>query len=326
MLRDAGDQRGLERRAAVGQVAGEQHRAVPGGPFQDRQRDHVVVQVGGDRHARPPLHRRAAGRGGDEAREADELRVELLVERLAGAPDRRDRVERARDVGAVGVVLRRVHLAARREQHDEADDDHHGRGRGGGHRVPEPRPGAVADRERGEQAEREAAQRDDADQRSQVGGDRVARLGPDGRDVDRFAVGDALQGVAVDRADIDAEAGGQADRLEAGAPVDQRDVDVERPGVAWGDRQADAADRQVAVLAEVDEAEIAARQRREDDREDRQGGRRGAPPVGAAARRRFLGGLAGQRAGHSSMMAQPATGTPCSSGRPASRQSCLPPS
>ena len=82
----------------------------------------VVVQVRGDRDPRRALDRRAARRGRDEPREADELRVELLVERAAGAPHGRDGVERARDVGAVGVVLRlgrspRAAGAARRGDH-----------------------------------------------------------------------------------------------------------------------------------------------------------------------------------------------------------------
>ena len=106
--------------------------------------------------ARPALDRRAPGGRGDQPGEADELRVELLVERRAGAPHGGDGVERARDVGAVGVVLRLVDLAARREQHDEPDADRQrGRDRRGD-RVAQPRAGAVADRERGQQAEREA--------------------------------------------------------------------------------------------------------------------------------------------------------------------------
>src|SRR5215211_4776956 len=66
---------------------------------------------------------RAARGRRDQASEPDELRVELLVERAARAADGRDSVERARDVGAVGVVLRRVHLPARREQGDERRTD-----------------------------------------------------------------------------------------------------------------------------------------------------------------------------------------------------------
>ena len=55
----------------------------------------------------------------DEAREADELRVELLLQRPRGALHGGGGVERARDVGAVGVVLRLGDLAARRQQDDE---------------------------------------------------------------------------------------------------------------------------------------------------------------------------------------------------------------
>ena len=67
--------------------------------------------------------RRALGRAGDQAREADELGVELLVERLRGALRRLDGLERARDVGAEGVVLRLVDRAARGEEDDQRDAD-----------------------------------------------------------------------------------------------------------------------------------------------------------------------------------------------------------
>ena len=68
----------------------------------------------------------SAGRFGgrvDEAGEADELRVELLVERLRRALRGLHGLERARDVGAEGVVLRLVDRAARREQRDEGDGE-----------------------------------------------------------------------------------------------------------------------------------------------------------------------------------------------------------
>ena len=58
----------------------------------------------------------AVAGGGDQPREADELRVELLVERPRAALGGLDRAERARDVGAEGVVLRGVDLAARRQE------------------------------------------------------------------------------------------------------------------------------------------------------------------------------------------------------------------
>ena len=81
------------------------------------------MEVGRDRDRGPVRERGPVGRGGDEAGEADELRVELLVERARGALSGLDRLERARDVGAERVVLRLVDLAARREQDDEGDPD-----------------------------------------------------------------------------------------------------------------------------------------------------------------------------------------------------------
>ena len=116
---DAADDACLHRTAAVGQVAGEEDGALGGGPLEDRDRDDVVVEVRGEREARAVLERGAVAGRGDEAREADELGVELLVERPRAALGGLDRAERARDVGAEGVVLRGVDLAARREEDDE---------------------------------------------------------------------------------------------------------------------------------------------------------------------------------------------------------------
>ena len=107
---DAPHERGLDRAAAVGHVAGEEHRPARGRALEDPDRDDVVVQVAREREARAVLERGTVAGRGDEAGEADELRVELLIER-PGPPSRRlDRLERARDVGAEGVVLRRVDL------------------------------------------------------------------------------------------------------------------------------------------------------------------------------------------------------------------------
>ena len=47
--------------------------------------------------------------------------VDLVVERLRRRAERLDRAQRRRDLGAVGVVLRRVDVRARRQQHDERD-------------------------------------------------------------------------------------------------------------------------------------------------------------------------------------------------------------
>jgi hypothetical protein len=92
-----------QRRSAVGQVAHEEHRRrAPRREHVEAER--VVVQVRGDGDHRLPGQRRLPG--DDEPREADELRVELLVERAGRAADRLDRLQRAWDVRPVGVVLR----------------------------------------------------------------------------------------------------------------------------------------------------------------------------------------------------------------------------
>ena len=131
--------------------------------LQRRQRDDVVVQVRGDRQAwqlRAELD--AVGGRGDEARDADELLVELVVERLRGGAERLQRAQRRRHLGAVGVVLRRVDARARRQQHDERRDDREGRADRDGERHAQARPGATARGEGDEQAERERGQPGDA--------------------------------------------------------------------------------------------------------------------------------------------------------------------
>ena len=65
---------------------------------------------------------RAAGLD-HQPREADELRVELLVEHAGRALRGLDGLQRARDVRAVGVVLRVGDLAAGRDQDDQRDAD-----------------------------------------------------------------------------------------------------------------------------------------------------------------------------------------------------------
>ena len=267
---DAPDQRRLDRAAAVGQVAGEEHRAARGRALEDREREHVVVQVRGERQPRPVLERGPVGRRGDEPREADQLRVELLVERPRGALGGLHRLQRARDVGTEGVVLRLVDRAARREQDDERDRHEQRGGDGGAARVAELRRRAAPHRERDEHPERAAAQEHEQDEVAQVGRDRVARVLAHRPDVDLPTVRHAPDDVAVDRLEVHAQAGGEADRLEARTPVDERHVDVERALVAGGDGEPDLADRQLPVLPEGDEREVAAGQRRDDDRGERE--------------------------------------------------------
>ena len=228
------------------------------------------MQVRGERQPRPVLERGPVGRRGDEAGEADELRVELLVERPRRALGRLHRLERARDVGAEGVVLRLVDRAARREEDDERDGGQQRGGYGGAGGVAELRRRAAADREGDEHPERAAAQEHEQDEVAQVGRDRVARVLADGLDVELPAGRHALDDVAVDRPQVHAQARGQPDRLEARAPVDERHVDVERALVAGGDREPDLADRELPVLPERHEREVAAGQRRDHDRGERE--------------------------------------------------------
>ena len=149
----------------------------------------------------------------------------------------------------------------------------------GEHRPAQARAVVVADGEGGEQAEREPGEDDDGDQRPEVGGDRVAGLRADGADVERRALRDLLRDAAVDRAHVDAQAGGEPDRLEARAPVHERDVDVERALVAGRGAQADRPDGEVLLLAEGDEGEVAAGERGGDHGEHREDAEGSGHPV-----------------------------------------------
>ncbi len=233
---------GLQRRAAVGEVAGEEQRVLAGRSFQDRLREEVVVEVGGDRDARTVRERRQAGRVGDQAGEADELRVELLVEGSCAVLRGLDGIQRARDVGAEGVVLGLVDVAARGEEDHEADADADGRDQAGGDGVAESRAGAVPDGERDQQPDREAAEQGEADQLLEVARDRVPRLASNGLQRQRSAVGDPAHDAAVDGSEVDVEPDRQPDRvLEADAPVHQRDVEIQRPVAPGVGRQLDLA-------------------------------------------------------------------------------------
>ena len=133
----------------------------------------------------------AVGGLGDQAREADELRVELLVEHAGGALGGVDRLQRARDVGAVGVVLRAVDLAARREQDDERDADPERRRRPPARAVQRSR-GPVPPRIANATSSPSESAREHrhADQRLQVAGDRVAGLVADVAGRPAAALGD----------------------------------------------------------------------------------------------------------------------------------------
>ena len=193
----------------------------------------------------------------------------LLVERLRRLLGGLDRLQCARDVRAERVVLRLVDLPARREQHDERDADRHGGREGGADREAQPRPRAGPDGEGDEQPGDGRGRQHDPDQRAQVRGDRVAGLDAYLRDVEAGALGDARDGVAVDRPQVDVQAHGQPDRpLEPHSPVDQRHVEVERAPMAGlgGDR--DTADRELLRLGVRVQREVRAGERGGDDGDD----------------------------------------------------------
>ena len=163
-----------------------------------------------------------------------------------------DGLERARDVGAEGVVLRLVDRAARREQDDERDGDERARCRSPCRSCS----AASASRRRGPRTRRarRASRRTGTRAGSGCAGRSRSRRGPPcGRSATSScaALRDALDDVAVDGPQVDAQAGGEPDRLEARAPVDERHVDVERALVAGGDATAGSSPtRELAVLAE----------------------------------------------------------------------------
>ena len=268
---DAVDEPRLERRAAIREVAGEEQRAAVRRPLEDRQREEVVVQVGRDRDRRPVDERRALRRSRDEAGEADELRVELLIERLRGLLGGLNGLERARDVGPERVVLRLVDLPTRREEHDERDADRQRGPERGADRVTQSRARPVADGERDEQSGAGRGQQDNPDQRAQVRGDRVAGLGAHVLNVEAATLRDARDAVAVDRPQVDVEADGQPDRaFEAHAPVDQRHVQVERTLMPGLGEDRHAADREVLRLRVRVQPDVRATERGGDDRDDDQ--------------------------------------------------------
>ena len=240
--RDALDEARLELAAAVGQVADEEHRAAVGEPLEHAEPDRVVVQVGRDRDHRLVGEAAPPAGGDDEAGEADQLRVELLVEDAARPARRLDGLERSRDVRAVGVVLRVGDLAR-------------AAGSATTSATPMPRLVTIASRlvhrRRGTReriakaTSRPSSERrgdDQRDQLAQVVRERVAGLAADLLDVERLALGERLGDGAVDRLQVDADAERRADRLEARAPVHQRHVDVQRALVARVDRHPDLAD------------------------------------------------------------------------------------
>jgi hypothetical protein len=111
----------------------------------------------------------------------------------------------------------------------------------------------------------------DRDQRPQVRGDAVARLGPDVLEVEGRTVRHAGGGVAIDGPEVDVQAGRKPDGvLEADAPVDERHVQVERARVPGVDGEPDLAHRQLARLTVRGEGDVAAGEGGDDHRQDRE--------------------------------------------------------
>ena len=231
----------------------------------------------------------APARREHEPREAHELRVELLVEHAGGPARRLDGLQRSRDVRAVRVVLRVGDLAAGRDQHDHRDADRE-RGEDRRRRRPAQAGDAAADRERDQEPERRPAPDGEPDQLAEVVHERVARLGADLLDVERLALREVRHDAPVDGLQVDPEADRRADRLEARAPVHERHVDVERAAVAGGDRHADLADGEHAVLVVADERQVGAARRGEHDEGQRERAPRGRQDRDFQSRRAQSGG------------------------------------
>ena len=185
-MQDAAGQLGLQRRAAVGQVADEEQRRPARDAAQRRHRQQVVVQVRRDGDLGTPAQSRALAGRGHQAGEADELAVELVAQRTRAGLRRLDRAQRARDVRAMGVVLRRPEIAAGRQQHDDGDPERQ-RARHGGERPRTQRKADPAKSERDQEPEPQRAADDDGDEDPQVGGDGVGGIALDAREHTRRA-------------------------------------------------------------------------------------------------------------------------------------------
>ena len=244
------------------------------------------MQVRGDRQPRRAVgQRRPAGGRADEAGDADELLVDLVVERLGGLADRLQRTQRGRDLGTVGVVLRAVDVRARRQADDERDPAQQGRAERRGQRRAQPRPAPAAHGQRDERAERQAAGDGDEDRQAQVEGERVARLAADELGVERARLGQPDDLLAVDRAHVDVDPRRRRDDREAHAPVDERNVEIQRTVVPGVDRQPYGADVELALERERGERRGRPGDRGDDDGREREQLAHGPSRLVAAGRR-----------------------------------------
>ena len=263
---DPADEVGLQGRARVAEVADEEQRAAIGRPLERGDGQDVRVQVGGDGEPREAVERLPARGVGDEPCETDELRVELVVEPRRGQPQGLQRLERARDVRAVGVVLRLGVRAERGRQQERDEQRREQRGaRGDRERHPQPQRRVRPRRQRHERAEREPDDQDRHEQDDEEVADRVGRLLADRRDVEVARLRDPDHGVAVDRPHVDLQPHRQADAAEPHAPVDERRVDVERATMPRIDVEAHRADGERALRLDGRQRAVGARERGDDD-------------------------------------------------------------
>ena len=263
---DPADEVGLQRRARVAEVADEEQRPAVGGPLERGDGEDVRVQVRGDGEPREAVERLPARRIGDESRQADELRVELVVEARRGQPQGLQRLQRARDVRAVGVVLRLGVRAERGRQQERDEQRREQRGAAGDReRDPQAQRRVRPRGERHQRAEPEAGDQDRHEQDDDEVADRARRLGADRRDVEVARLRDPDDGVAVDRPHVDLQPHRQADATEPHAPVDEGRVDVERATMPRIDVEAHRADGERALRLDRRQSAVGAPERGDDD-------------------------------------------------------------
>jgi hypothetical protein len=240
----------LQRRTARRQVADEEQRSAPYGLPQRGQRQEVVVQVRCDADPGQRIERRALRRQRDHPRQPDELVVELLRKRLCRVVGPLDRPQSHRDVRPVGVVLRMAEAAAGRQQRreDRGCRDRRDAGRADEHAQARSR--AAAYGEGHERPRNDSGTAHDEQQQADIGGECVPRLAPDRRQVEPVPRRNATRGLAVDRANVQAQTHGRAHRAEAQAPVQKRHIEVQCAIASGLRRQADAPDAQLALDAE----------------------------------------------------------------------------
>ena len=221
------------------------------------------MQVRRERQARERAQVRALARDRDEAREVEQLVVEVLADGV-GRPGRvlsspqRDRESPTRWRSTPGSRRARAEAGGVRRRPPRAPPCPPRSQLCG---QPVPRGARAAPAPRGRRA-RSPARRHQQHQAADVRLDRVPRLQPQALHVD-LAARDAPDRLALDRPRLDPQAGGQPHRMEPRSPVHQRHVDVERAPVAGIDSEPHRPGREVLVGAVDAERADRAGERRE---------------------------------------------------------------